>query len=415
MDNRAHTSSVDHMSHGGEKWVDAKEDYHDSNALHHFPTHDDVPQGKVQHHEYAQREGLPGVEQGDRGVANGADFHAAGATTTSHHVGRTRQFLGLHPQAPIEKEHDIAPHSDLLLPRVRGALKEPLAEFFGVMILVLFGDGSVAQVLLSAGVTTAPGGDGYGNYQSINWGWGLGVMLGIYVAGDSGAYLNPAILFTNCVLRKLPWRRLPAYFVAQLLGGFVGAGIVYANYIGQISKFEGGPGLRTVPPAPNATAGIFCTYPLAEVTKVSQFFSEFIASAILMFVIFALKDDSNKGTFSASGSWFPLALFFLIFGLGACFGSNTGYAINLARDFGPRLMSYAVGYGSEVWSAGGYYFWIPMVAPFCGCLFGGIMYDLAIYTGPTPINTPWMGLKELLKPHELIGGRVQAQKNDGLV
>jgi aquaglyceroporin related protein len=140
-----------------------------------------------------------------------------------------------------------------------------------------------------------------------------------------GCPYSPAILLTNCLLRKLPWRRFPAYFVAQFLGGLVGAGIVYANYYGQIDQFEGGAGLRTVPPAENATAGIFCTYPIAGISKAQQFFSEFIASAILMFVIFALKDDSNKGTFSASGSWFPLALFFLIFGLGACFGSNTGY------------------------------------------------------------------------------------------
>lgn len=110
-----------------------------------------------------------------------------------------------------------------------------------------------------------------------------------------------------------------------------------------------------MPPSKTATAGIFCTYPQPALTKASQFFSEFIASTLLMFVIFALKDDSNKGQFSASGAWFPLGLFFLIFGLGACFGWQTGYAINLARDFGPRLMSYAVGYGHEVWSAGGYY------------------------------------------------------------
>jgi aquaglyceroporin related protein len=76
---------------------------------------------------------------------------------------------------------------------------------------------------------------------------------------------------------------------------------------------------------------------------------------------------------------------------------ETGYAINLARDFGPRLMSYAVGYGHEVWSAGGYYFWIPMVAPFCGTIFGGFLYDLCIYTGPeSPVNTPWFGFRYLL-------------------
>ena len=118
-------------------------------------------------------------------------------------------------------------------------------------------------------------------------------MLGLYVAGDSGAYLNPAITFCNCLYRQLPWRRFPVYLIAQLLGGFVGSGIVYANYISAIDWFEGGQ--RTVPPAKKATAGIFCTYPQPFVTKASQFFSEFIASALLMFVIFALKDPSNNG------------------------------------------------------------------------------------------------------------------------
>lgn len=282
--------------------------------------------------------------------------------------------------------------------------------------MILFGDGAVAQVLLSTGQTTAPGGNGFGSYQSISWGWGLGVMLGIYVAGDSGAYLNPAITFSSCLFRQLPWRRFPIYFIAQVLGAFVGSGIVYANYINAIDFVEG-PGIRTVPPAENATAGIFCTYPQAFLTKSSQFFSEFIASAILMFVIFALKDPSNNGV-GKSDKWFPLALFFLIFGLGACFGWETGYAINLARDFGPRLMSYAVGYGPEVWSAGGYYFWIPMVAPFCGCAFGGFLYDLFIFTGPSPVNTPWMGLKHIFNPGYLRKARRERRrkaKDDGIV
>lgn len=125
--------------------------------------------------------------------------------------------------------------------------------------------------------------------------WGLGVMLGLYVAGDSGAYLNPAITFCNCVFRRLPWRRFPVYLLAQFLGGFVGSGIVYANYYNAIDWFEGGSGIRTVPPAKKSTAGIFCTYPQPFLTKAGQFFSEFIASAVLMGVIFALKDKSNNG------------------------------------------------------------------------------------------------------------------------
>ena len=104
----------------------------------------------------------------------------------------------------------------------------------------------------------------------------------------------------------------------------------------------------------NSTAGIFCTYPAPFMTRTGMFFSEFIASTILMFCIYALKDDANIG----AGNLTPLGLFFVIFGIGACFGWETGYAINLARDFGPRVMSYALGYGSEVFSAGGYYFWV---------------------------------------------------------
>ena len=190
--------------------------------------------------------------------------------------------------------------------------------------------------------------------------------------------------------------------------------MVYINYINGINAVEG-VGVRTVPPSKTATAGIFCTYPQSDMTKASMFFDEFIASAMLMFVIFALKDDSNKGAFSASGAWFPLCLFFLIFGIGATWGWQTGYAINLARDFGPRLMSYAVGYGHEVWSAGGYYFWIPMVAPFLGTLFGGFLDDVFIYTGPSPINTPYFGLAKLFRPKDAVKERLEGQKKEGIV
>jgi aquaglyceroporin related protein len=213
---------------------------------------------------------------------------------TSSHLHKTRGILGLHPTAPIDETHDLAPHQDLLWSRIRLALREPFAEFLGVFVLVMFGNGSVAQVLLSQGETTAPGGNGFGAYQSISWGWGLGTMLGIYVAGDSGAYLNPAITFASCYYRGLPWRRFPMYFLAQFLGGFVASAVVYANYVNAINEFEG-HGLRTVPPAPTATAGIFCTYPQSFMTKASQFFSEFIASSMLMLCIFALKDDTNVG------------------------------------------------------------------------------------------------------------------------
>jgi aquaglyceroporin related protein len=89
---------------------------------------------------------------------------------TSSGFRKTRSALGLHPQAPIDEDHDQGPRSELLWSRIRTVLREPFAEFWGVAIMVMFGDGSVAQVLLSTGQTTAPGGNGFGSYQSINWG-----------------------------------------------------------------------------------------------------------------------------------------------------------------------------------------------------------------------------------------------------
>ncbi|KAL2689066.1 hypothetical protein Neosp_003118 [[Neocosmospora] mangrovei] len=277
----------------------------------------------------------------------------------------------------------------LLWSRVRETCQDAFSEFFGTFVMILFGDGVVAQVVLSRGTK--------GDYQSISWGWGLGVMLGVYVGGKSGGHLNPAVTLANCIFRGHPWRKFPIYAIAQTLGAMAAAAVVYGNYKSAINAYEGGPGIRTVT-GENATAGIFCTYPAAFMTRTGMVFSEFIASTILQFVIFALADSTNIG----AGPLMPLALFFLIFGIGACWGWETGYAINLARDFGPRLVSYMIGYGTEVWSAGGYYFWIPMVIPFLGTSFGGFLYDTFMYTGPSPMNTPYMGLKRLVSPRRSV-------------
>lgn len=123
-------------------------------------------------------------------------------------------------------------------------------------------------------------------------------------------------------------------------------------------------------------------------TKTGEFFSEFLASAILMFAIYTLQDTQNRG----AEKLIPLVLFFLLFGIGACFGWETGFAINPARDFGPRLMTYFLGYGNEVWTAAGHYFWVPLIAPIFGCVFGGWLYDMFLKTGiAAPSHSPQIG------------------------
>jgi aquaglyceroporin related protein, other eukaryote len=169
-----------------------------------------------------------------------------------------RSQLGLSPKAPIVDGYEV--HHRLAWSSVRVIFREPFAEFFGTFVMILFGNGGVAQVVLSAALRT-PGTTGYGAYQSINWGWALGVMLGTYVAGDSGGFLNPAITFCFCLYRKFPWRRFPIYFLAQLLGAFCASGVVYANYITAIDQVNG-YAIRTVPPAKGATAGKWIIFPM---------------------------------------------------------------------------------------------------------------------------------------------------------
>ncbi|KAK3071607.1 glycerol channel [Teratosphaeriaceae sp. CCFEE 6253] len=364
--------------------------------IHH--AHVESPQSR--HHEHQRSDSSGATPRGSPQYGeHGALIHRVSTDGTTPPYAEHGPGIDRSQTADMKK----AMNAGLRWPRIRHVLREPFSEFMvrarspasrehnrvlvgiGTFILIMFGDGVVAQVVLSNGEK--------GDYQSISWGWGIGVMLGVYASGISGAHINPAVTFANCLFRKFPWKKFPIYASAQVLGAFCASGVVYANYKSAIDTFEGGVGIRTVPGySPNASAGIFCTYPADFMTKTGQFFSEFIASTLLMFLIYALKDDGNIG----AGNLIPLGLFFIIFGIGACWGWETGYAINLARDFGPRLMSYFLGYGHEVWAAGNYYFWVPMISPFFGCAFGGFLYDLLLFTGESPINTPYLGLYRII-------------------
>jgi len=310
---------------------------------------------------------------------------------------RIRRFCGLDPDASAKMQAYRSDES--YWPHIRSIFQEPLAEFLGVTVAVMFGSGSVAQALLSKAQSgTYP--DNYGNWWTVCWGWGFGIMIGIYIAGDSGAYLNPALTLSQAVYRGFSFATVPIYFFVQFLGGFVGAFLTYANYISAID-FYAGDGIRTVPPEPNATAQIFVTFPQPFLPLASAFFSEVFATALLTISVFALKDEtSNGGIARAADNWFPLKMFFIYSSIGATYGWETAFATNPARDFGPRVACYILGYGTELWSNASHYFWIPLVAPFVGAMIGGFIYDFFVYTGPSPVNAPWLGLKLLVSPRE---------------
>ncbi|KAI0075085.1 aquaporin [Panus rudis PR-1116 ss-1] len=266
--------------------------------------------------------------------------------------------------------------------RIRELIKEPAAEFFGVMVLVIFGTGVNCQVGLSqnANVVSGPKGD----YLSVAFGWAVGAALGVWVSsGISGGHINPAVTISFALLRDFPWRKVPIFIIAQLLGGICGAGIIYANYIHAIDIVEGGRNIRTVP----GTAGLFGTYALPYMTNVSCFFEEFIGTLFLLLVVCAITDRKNG---PPPPGLVPLVVFIAILGIGVALGLQTGFAINPARDFGPRLLTAMVGYGKEVFTyRNQYWLWCPIIAPILGGIVGTLVYDILFFTGAeSPVNAP---------------------------
>jgi MIP family channel proteins len=247
---------------------------------------------------------------------------------------------------------------------LRGTWRESAAELLGTFVLIAFGTGVVAEVVLSRRDLGTP--------LTIHLAWGLAVTMGIYVsAGVSGAHLNPAVTLALAVLRGFPWRKVPAYVFAQLLGAFAGAVVTFLTYREAFDHFDGG--VRQVS-GPAATAGIFATYPQPFLsTFPGGFVDQVVGTALLLLCVFAISDRKNAG-----GSGGPALVGALVAVIGMAFGMNAGYAINPARDLGPRLFTLVAGWGSEVFSAGEHWWWVPIVAPCLGGVLGGLLYDVFV-------------------------------------
>ncbi len=250
--------------------------------------------------------------------------------------------------------------------RLHDDWRELLAEFLGTFVLITFGVGVVAQFVLSGGAA--------GSQLAINLVWGLAVTLGCYVAGGvSGAHMNPAVTIALAVHRGFPWRKVIPYTLAQLAGAFTASAVVYATYHEALNAFDGG--IRQVAGA-HGTAGIWATYPQAFLsTFPGGVIDQIVGTALLMAVIFALTDTRNAPPAAGQG---PILVGLIVVAVGASFGFNSGYAINPARDFGPRLFTALAGWGGDVFRAGHSWWWVPVVAPPIGAVLGGWLYDLCI-------------------------------------
>jgi MIP family channel proteins len=246
----------------------------------------------------------------------------------------------------------------------RGVGREMLAEFLGTFVLIVFGVGVVAQTVLSKGAAGTP--------LSINIAWGLAVTMGCYVsAGVTGAHLNPAVTIALAVHRRFPWNKVAPYAAAQMIGAFAASAVVYATYHEALNAFDGG--VRQILGA-QGTAGIWATYPQPFLsTFPGGFIDQVVGTALLVGVILGITDTRNS---PAPNGLAPVIVGLLVVLIGATFGFNSGYAINPARDFGPRL--FIAGWGGGVFSAGNNWWWVPIIAPCVGGVVGGWAYDVFV-------------------------------------
>jgi glycerol uptake facilitator protein len=236
-----------------------------------------------------------------------------------------------------------------------------IAEFIGTMLLILLGDGVVANVLLK---------DTKGNnsgWMVITTAWGLAVFVGVVVAGPySGAHLNPAVTLALAITGKFAWALVPAYVLAQLSGAAAGAALVWLMYYDHFKRTN----------SPDHVLAVFCTGPAVR-NYISNITSEIIGSFVLLLTIFYISGAEITSTKAPIGlgsvGALPVAL--LVWVIGLSLGGTTGYAINPARDLGPRLIHYLLpikGKGTSDWA----YAWIPVLGPLVGGSLAAGLYLL---------------------------------------
>ncbi len=231
-----------------------------------------------------------------------------------------------------------------------------LFEFIGTAVLILLGDGVVASNILK-------GSKGYnGGWVVVTMAWGFAVMCGVFIAGPySGAHLNPAVSIGLAAAGVFPWAYVPAYIVAQLLGGFVGAVLVWLFYKDHYDLTDDA----------DAKLATFCTMP-AIMNKPRNFFCETVGTFLLVFVILALAIQANTPDIGM-GSLGAFPVTFLIMAIGMSLGGATGYAINPARDLPPRIAHCLLpikGKGSSGWG----YSWVPVFGPIVGAAVAAAVY-----------------------------------------
>jgi glycerol uptake facilitator protein len=244
-------------------------------------------------------------------------------------------------------------------------LAETAAEFFGTMIILLLGGGVVASVVLFG--TGLPGEIVNGGTTNINLAWGLAVMFGVLVSAKiSGGHLNPAVTLALAVFRGFPWAKVLPYCLAQIAGAFTGSALVFLNYREAFLKFD---------PALEKTAGVFATFPTFPAAPLAGLIDQTLGTALLVFLVLAVTDEHGN---PPPAYLTPALIGLIVVVIGMSFGALHGYAINPARDFGPRLFTVVAGFRNNGLTDGSGIFWVPIAGPLAGGLLGAAAYDLGL-------------------------------------
>ena len=245
---------------------------------------------------------------------------------------------------------------------------ELIAEAVAVFIIIAFGDSVAAMYTL---YDPSP-------YKQAYWGvciaWGLAVTIAIYATGSvSGCHGNPAVTIALAVFRKFSWFKVIPFFIAQVIGGILGAGIVYVLFYPVIDHFNAVSHLTR---SGGGAAGVFFTHPGLAITPMHAFSDEIILTAFLIFGIFAVTEQYNEQAPGANLGALIIGL--IVATIGASMGNLEAWAINPARDFGPRIFCFFAGWGASAFPSPDNYWWVPIVGPLLGGVVGGGAYQLLI-------------------------------------
>ena len=245
---------------------------------------------------------------------------------------------------------------------------ELISECIAVFIIISIGCSAAAMYFLydPSPYSTA--------YFGVCITWGIAVTIAIYVTGAvSGTHANPAVTLALTIYRGFPIRKMVPFWIAQTVGAFLGAAVVYMMFSPVIDAFNATQGLDR---ASGGGAGVFFTAPGAHITPIRAFFNEIVLTGILLLGIFAITEEYNTQAPEANSSALIIGLLVAMIGGGA--GYLEGWPINPARDLGPRIFGYLAGWGESAFPGPGNYWWVPIAGPLCGGVLGASIYHWLI-------------------------------------